>query len=534
MYRYFFITFFSFSFLIAQEISITPTPVFDDPRIETIDKLIPSLRADEAELKQEREKLKKATTEEQKKEISANIERLRNNVLAINKNIRRAVTGISEKENVVGDNKPLSIQDEIGSLFQPILRELRQASSQPREIENLSREIPEWEEKIHRNKAAIIITKELLAKKSSPDVVKELNDLKESFNKKLIESEGSLSMKKLQLAQLKSDAPSIFTLLTVSFAGFWKNRGLSLILALLGGLLVWYGCRRIYKFLIGYSPFHKKFKNSFSVRLFDIIAGVVAIFISLLTVIIVLYVRNDWLLLTGAVILLIGLAWASRTALPPYFEQIRLILNLGTVRLGERVVIDGLPWRVDALNFICTLRNPNLNGGILRIPAKILQTKSSRPHEENESWFPTKKDEWVLLDDGTSGKVILQSPEQVILVKMGGSNKIYSTSTFLSKNPENLSRQFRVRTLLMVDIKNRNIASTDIPRLLQEKIFASAIEIHGKEKVKSVHVEFTSLNASHLNYQIALDADGSMASKLNSLERMMQKCALEVLNENQW
>jgi hypothetical protein len=350
----------------------------------------------------------------------------------------------------------------------------------------------------------------------------------------MIEAEGSLAMKKLQLDQLKRDAPSIFTLLTVSFAGFWKNRGLSLILALFSGIVIWYGCRRLYKFLIGYSPFHKKFKNSFSVRFFDIIAGFATLIISLLTIIIVLYVRNDWLLLTGALILLLGLAWASRTALPPYFEQIRLILNLGTVRLGERVIIDGLPWRVDALNFICTLRNPNLNGGILRLPAKILQTKSSRASVENEPWFPTKIDDWVILDDAVIGKVIQQSPEQVVLIKIGGANKSYSTTTFLSKNPENLSRQFRVATTLMVDIKNRNIGATDIPKFLEAKIFSSAIELHGKEKIKSVQVEFTSLNATHLNYQIALDADGSLASKRNSIERMMQKCALEVINENHW
>ena len=79
---------------------------------------------------------------------------------------------------------------------------------------------------------------------------------------------------------------------------------------------------------------HRKQNDSFGTRLLDILAKFAAFFAGIFAAVIVLYVRNDWLLLTATLILLFGLIWASRTALPPYFEQIRLILNLGTVRQG--------------------------------------------------------------------------------------------------------------------------------------------------------------------------------------------------------
>jgi hypothetical protein len=268
--------------------------------------------------------------------------------------------------------------------------------------------------------------------------------------------------------------------------------------------------------------------------LLDILAKFAAFFAGIFAAVIVLYVRNDWLLLTAMLILLFGLIWASRTALPPYFEQIRLILNLGTVRQGERVIINGLPWRVDALNFFCVLTNPDLTAGVLRLPAKAMLAYHSRPTMPKEPWFPSRENDWVKLDDGVFGKIIQQTPDQVVIVKLGGSYKTYVTSAYLAKNPENITPQYRVITVFGLDYQYQKLATTTVPSIIRDTIYKLLVERYDKENINSVNVEFDSASASSLDFQISADVDGSLASQHDVIKRLLQRGAVDAANENEW
>jgi len=129
--------------------------------------------------------------------------------------------------------------------------------------------------------------------------------------------------------------------------------------------------------------------------------------------VLVLYIAGDWVLLGLATLFLLGLAWASKHTLPQFFEQIRLLLNLGTVRDNERVVYEGLPWRVGRLNFYTRFTNPDLTGGLIRLPLRALSDLHSRPCTTDEAWFPCREGDWVKLDDDRWGKVVMQTPEMV-------------------------------------------------------------------------------------------------------------------------
>jgi hypothetical protein len=292
--------------------------------------------------------------------------------------------------------------------------------------------------------------------------------------------------------------------------------------------------RRTYREFRKVSPIHQKYHDTLTARLVDVFANLFITLASVFAMVLTLYIRNDWLLLTAVSILFIGLAWASRTALPPYFEQIRLILNLGTVREGERIIYNGLPWRVESLNFFCVLHNPDLNGATLRMPAKTLLSSYSRPSMPKEPWFPTRIDDWVILDDGVMGKVVQQTPEQVVLVKLGGSYKTYPTLTYLAKNPENISPQFSVSTTFGLDYQYQSIATTVIPDIMQEKIYQSMIKEFGKDVVRSVNVEFATASASSLDFRITAVVSGELAPQYNVIQRMLQRGAVDSANENHW
>lgn len=524
-------------FVAAQEIaptSETPSAKPENTKAVALEALTKSIRVEETERTAQRELLKKAVTEEQKKDISAEIDRISAKLKELKRDFTTTATGINPEENAVVANESLSINEELKNIFQPMARELREATAQPREIEKLSSELIQWRQRTALAKSAIAQLEELSKEDLSEELRKEITSSRKTWDKKLLEAESRVANAAVQLEERKRNAPSIFSLLTNLISHFWKNRGLSLLLAAFGGTAAWYISRRIYQSLKKHSPIHKKYQDTFTTRLFDVCANFFIVIIGLFTAIIVLYVRNDWLLLTAALIIVFGLVWASRTALPPYFEQIRLILNLGTIRQGERVIINGLPWRVEMLNFFCVLTNPDLTGGTLRLPAKSLLIHHSRPTMPKEPWFPSRIDDWVKLDDGTMGKVVQQTPEQVVLVKLGGSYKTYTTVNYLSKNPENITPQFRVSSTFGLDYQYQKIATTEIPEIIRKTVLKLLLERYERDAVKSVNVEFASAAESSLDYQISADLDGSLASQHDVIKRLLQRGAVDAANENNW
>ena len=171
----------------------------------------------------------------------------------------------------------------------------------------------------------------------------------------------------------------MWEVVSTGFSDFSRSRGMNLLIAILVAAAGFYAVRKAYAWLRRVSPLHRKGTGNFSARLADVLAMAVSVLVALFALIAIFYLRGDWLLLTLVLIFLIGVAWAGKTAIPPYLEQIRMILNLGSVREGERVVYNGLPWKVTSLGFYTIFTNPNLQGGLLRIPIRDVMEMISRP-----------------------------------------------------------------------------------------------------------------------------------------------------------
>jgi hypothetical protein len=526
--------------LSAQEVTnpkatpAVPAEPVESEKIRALRVLTESLRALETERSGQRDLLKKATAEEQKKEITAEIERISTKIKELKTSFTITATGINPDDNQTQNTTPLSLSEELKNIFQPAIQELREATAQPREIESLKTQVIQWTGKVALARSAVSQIDALLKESKSEELTRELTSARKAWEKRLLEAETTLANNTVQLEERKRNAPSVVSLLANMLAHFWRNRGLSLLISVLALVVTLFVLRRSYREFRKVSPIHKKYHDTLTARLVDVFASLFITLASVFAMVLTLYIRNDWLLLTAVSILFIGLAWASRTALPPYFEQIRLILNLGTVREGERIIYNGLPWRVDSLHFFCVLHNPDLTGATLRLPAKTLLSSYSRPSMDKEPWFPTRIDDWVILDDGVMGKVVQQTPEQVVLVKLGGSYKTYPTLTYLAKNPENISPQFSVSTTFGLDYQYQSIATTDIPSIMQTKIYQSMVEEFGNDRVRSVSVEFASASASSLDFRITASVSGELAPQYNIIQRMLQRGAVDTANENHW
>ena len=499
--------------------------------LETIAEPLSAALAELAKLKKE---LAQAATDDAKQEIQSRIDGERERVRQLRQNFRAILGGSEAAEYEESNIENATIQEQISELVQPVLSEMRDATSGPRELDGLRKSLGQWHER--GRKADIVLDRigELKEAAEDPALISELESARRLWASRQAEASSQIAVISVQIEDRMRDKRSMWEKVSSGFSQFFKSRGMNLLYAVLAAVIGFIATRKIYSWIRRISPVHKKDKNNFTGRISDVLAMAIAVFIALAGIMVVFYLRGDWLLLTLVVIFLIGVAWAGKTAIPPYLDQIRMILDLGSVREGERVIYEGLPWKVSKLGFFTTFTNPNLMGGQLRIPIRDVMGMISRPVEQKEVWFPSEVDDWVILSDDTYGKTIIQSPDQVVVLRLGGAKKTYPTADFLSLCPENLSHGFRITVTFGIDYRHQAECTTTIPETLETALMTAIHQEYGREAVRSIQVEFASASASSLNYEILADFDGSVAQKYNPLKRRIQSICVDACNENGW
>lgn len=315
---------------------------------------------------------------------------------------------------------------------------------------------------------------------------------------------------------------------------FFRSRGAHLLIAFFIAGVVMFLIRLAYKTVMKLSPKKVNRGENFTGRLIHLGYIILSTIGAVLAFIIVLYLANDWLLLAIALLFLFGIAWTGKHTLPRFFEQSKMMLNLGSVRYGERLIYQGIPWEVQKINFYTSLKNPALEGGLIRLPMRDLTPLHSRPTGPRELWFPCRDDDWVILSDGTFGKVLQQTPDYVHLVKLGGSRKVIPTADFLALHPENISKNFRITVTFGIDYNHQDIAIDRVPPILESTVQRALLEKVDKEQLYSLKVFFTSASASSLDYRIVADFSGELAPRMNALRDHIQATCVEACNKNGW
>lgn len=506
----------------------------EEKNLTTLRSLAELLKPANEELERLRKELSTATTEESKKDLNARIEAQKNSISELRQSFSEIAAGVDDSAYQSQAEKELTLQQQFSELLDPVLRELQNATAKPREMESLRGELEKMKtRKAVANEALARI--DALAKDVKDKHIKaELENTRKMWTSRLASATSDINVLEIQIDERMRKDPSLWGTISGMFMRFWKSRGLNLLFALGVFIAVLVITRKIWVTIRKYSPFRRNHNDALLVRVADLVAMAAGVLLAIFSALLVLYIKGDWLLLTLAAILLIGIVWASKAALPPYIDQIKIMLNLGPIREGERIIHNGLPWRVDRLNVYCEFSNPELTGGYLRLPVRGLKDLCSRPMDPKEPWFPCRIDEWVRLDDGCSGKVIQQTPEQVVILKLGSSLKTYETSTFLSKNPENLSRGFRILRTFGIDYDHQKIATQEAPQILQRALQEAMIVEVERENLRSVKVEFANAAANSLDFTILADFNGEVASRFGALERLIQRVCVDVCNEQGW
>ncbi len=498
--------------------------------------ILQSVEAAEAERADIIKRLKAAPTEVEKKELEEDVERLTRRLEELNTSLEELATGGASLDALEKEieQKPVDWKQEIEVIVRPLLQEIKRMTERPRTIERLRSERAVYEDRLEAAEKAIANIDEKLAPADSADVKEVLARIRQDWESHQADAESRLQLVNGQLERLLTPEDSDGHEFVVGLREFFSGRGLSALLAVAGFVATYF----LLAFVAGViervflrrrdTKTHRLAKaGGILFRLFSLLAAILAAMA-------ILYVRGDWLILGLLILFLFGVVLALRNSFPRYVDELRILLNLGGVREGERVLYNGIPWRIKSLNYYSTLHNPLLRGGTIRVPIGEMAELQSRQFVKEEPWFPSRENDFVILDGDVFGKVLLQTPEMIQL-QVIGSTKTFAVADYLGQHPRNLSSGgFAVPLTFGLDYRHQDdILTTIVTRMreyLQEHIGQQQFRPHLKELI----VDFNEAASSSLNLIIVAVFDGAAAEQYWSIRRFLQRTAVDACNRYGW
>ncbi len=498
--------------------------------LQSLIKLQADLKRDVQAINQQ---LAAAKTVSEKNEIQSRLDKLEDDLQTTTRNLRGIGAGADIASLRATEEVEFSLQQEFFALLKPALKELKDMTSHVRQKSDLKERIASYRDKLPVAELAVANIMDLLAKNEDESLDRYLEGFLLEWRKQLTVIQSELQSAELQLEKLESSEASLADASQSYLKSFFQKRGLYLAQAILAVMAILLLSRLSYKAMERYIPGYRKEHRSFRLRLLDLVHRFVTVILAIMGPMVVFYVVEDWVLFSLGILLLLGIGLTLRNALPRYWQQIQLFLNVGTVREGERIDLDGLPWRVRQINIFSQLENPTAELS-QRVRIDDLVDLKSRPVKRDDPWFPCKKDDWVMLSDGMRGKVAGISQELVELIERGGAHRTYTTGDFLGLSPMNLSRSFRLKETIGISYNLQRESVAGIPDTLKSHIEQRAADEGYADSLHSLRVEFEKANTSSLDLVVIADFDGALAEIYGRLRRAMQRWCVEACNEYGW
>lgn len=431
-------------------------------------------------------------------------------------------------------DEPFDWKVELMLVLEPLIDSLQSLTEKPRQMNALRTTIALNKERLAVSEQAIVNLATLAVDSYEQDTRVQIEqfqskwlDQRESFEQRLLSAQAHLDrLERLEASNEQGFMPTA--------RGFILGRGLTLLLAVFAAAAAWFVIRLLWGFFSTHMVSKEQRRSSLWFRLLSYSMYLVNIIVCIAALMIVLYIREDLLLLALALLLMVVATIGIRRYIPAYVREARLLLDLGSVREGERVMYNSLPWQVMSINLHTVLWNPALEG-IVRLPLETIETLTSRPVKD-KTWFPTKKGDYILLPDTTFAEVLGQTPELVQLRIRGGMIQWVPTADFYAMNIINLSagKTYGVATTFGFDYSLQSISLTDIPRTLKESITAALNEQGFEKFIDGLMVELKAASASSIDYLIYVTVKSEKASDFFRIERIVQQTCIAVANQKGW
>lgn len=432
------------------------------------------------------------------------------------------------------ESKPFDLLDETVTALRPLIKQLKDATEGPREVERLESQIELFR---RRRDIAERATQRLDLKLADPQFQpwnESLTTARAAWDIRRREWAAKLTVAEQQLAQRVGSQRPIVEQVAEATDTFVRTRGLNLVIGLAAAAAVLLAMGLIHGLVRKVRPAKRGSKMTVYSRFGTVAWRALTAVFAVVALLVAFYAVSDWVLLLLTLVFLAGLGWTSMRMAPQVFEQVRLMLNLGSVREGERLVMNGIPWRVERLRLYTYLINPKLTGGLLRLPIRDLIGLHSRPIGSDEVWFPTSRGDWVVMDNGVRAQVVVQSPDLVQLQLLGGAQVTCRTEDFVGMKACNLSSDFRINVTFGVDYAHQAICTTRIPAAMEAALRRELQAMVGADKLVNLRVEFKEAGASSLDYAVLVDLRGTVARDHDRVLRAISRILVDVCNEQSW
>jgi archaellum component FlaC len=527
------VSFLSASFVWAQQPTSNAPPAETLEQREVLLGILKSIGQIERDMQRLQNELRSPDSEGTRDELRKQLQQQRAKLEALRKNFGDVASGVDVTDFTAAERSDINWQERLLELLRPFLNELTRLTAGPREIEQLRTRITDSNNQLRTITQGVANITQLMGEVQDETLRASLKQLKSHWQTWQQEVDTQLQIANQQLQRKLDEQPSIQESVKQLLQLFFRSRGRNFVVACAAFLGLWLILHRLHG-ILQKLPFLHRERRSFSRRLFNVTYTMLTVACAIFGFLLVLYIYKDWVLLTLSIFFLVGIAWTSKETLPRFVREVMLLLNVGAVREGERVVYNGIPWLVRTLNLHTSLVNPELAGGQLHLPLRDFHTLRSRPFKPDEPWFPTRLNDWVLLSDETLGKVVIQTPEIVRLVLLGGSQRTLNTTDFLAQSPNVLSTGFRLEVTFGIDYQHQAIITDHIPAQLTAALHdALCAEGHDQHLVH-LSVEFAEAGASSLDLNVLADFSGDAASRYYLLRRAIQRICVDTCNAYAW
>ena len=471
--------------------------------------------------------------ETDQEEINERIATLRETIDELTKSFENiAVSGANLRNLTDTADGKLDWREELLQIAQPLLNSLKEATEKPRRIEELRSTISLYEQQLEMARKATGSIAVFNQYEMTPAVADGLAKVAAAWRERSEDIERSLEISRVELRNLEQEKIDLLATMSDVLHDFLFGRGLTLLIAIVTGFVLWFAMRALRRLVKSWRHPAQNPDHAARIRLLLYGYHLLTILLVSLAVLSVFYIRGDLLLLSLSIIALVMLTLGAWRYLPRYVQEARLLLNIAAAREGERVIYNGLPFRIVSLNLYSELRNPYLEGAI-RLPLSALTELTSRPRTE-EAWFPCQAGDYVLLPDGSFGQVLQQTVELVRL-KVIGSIVQYSTADFLRLNVRNLSREgFGVIAAFGIDYEHQEISLDRVPKRFREGLKAAFRDAGYEDDLKDLVVEFKEAGTNSLDYLIYATMEGRVAASYFAIARLIQHTCVDICNREGW
>lgn len=477
--------------------------------------------------------LSKSTDAEEKVALERQIKEVKERLARLRRAIEQLlIGGIDTAALTDQPSERIDWREELEMISLPLLASLRDLTAKPRRIEKLRAEIVNSEQKLKIIDPALASIETFEKADMSKSVQERISAIAGEWRARQTEVRQNLELARLQLANLSGKTTSIWVSIRQGFNEFIQGRGYTLVLASAVGIITWFLLRGLLMLYERITIPRRSRTRTTRLRVVEYAYHAITFVLVTIAVVAVFYMRNDLLLMALSIAAIIGILLGLRRMVPQFVREMRLLLDIGPVRENERVIVNGVPYKVVSLNVYSVFKNPRLDG-VLRLPLSTLDGMTSRPYRE-EPWFPTKTGDYVLLSDGKLAQIASQSVE-VVQLKVAGSIVMFASADFIGMGLRNISASgYGLAVTFGIDYGHQKISLDEPPQAFHNAVVSAIEESNLSAHLQEIEVEFKEAASNSLDYLILLKIDGSGAPAYFKLGRLVQQACVRLCNERNW